>query len=72
MYLPLYGHQLSGLVASPHQHAAVGAVTQLLQGGVAVHRLSGCSHQPLELKSICKNKLPTVQAPLTDETFSLS
>lgn len=53
-YSPLYGHQFAGLVASPHQHAAVGAVTQLLQGGVAVHRLSGRSHQPPRLNLFAK------------------
>lgn len=68
MYLPLYGHQFSGLVTSPHQHATVGAVTQLLQGGVAVHRRSGWSHQP---NLFAKTELPTVQcrSPMTQFPF---
>ena len=34
---PLDSHQFSWLVASPHQHTAVGAIPQLPQGGVAIH-----------------------------------
>lgn len=39
MALPLYSYQFPRFVASPHQHAAVRAITQLLQGGVAIHYL---------------------------------
>lgn len=35
---PLNGHQLSSLIALAQKHAAVRAVSQLLQRGVAVHR----------------------------------
>lgn len=37
---PLDGHEFSRLFASPHQNTPVGAITQLPQGGVAIHRLS--------------------------------
>lgn len=37
---PLYSHQLSRFVASPHKHTAIGAITQLSQGGVTIHHLS--------------------------------
>ena len=36
----LYNHQLSRFVASPHKHTAIGAITQLSQGGVTIHHLS--------------------------------
>lgn len=42
---PLDSHQFPRLIAPSHQHAAIGAVTQLPQGGVAIHHLSGRAHQ---------------------------
>ena len=37
LFVPFDGHQLPRFIALAHQHAAVGAVPQLLQSGVAVH-----------------------------------
>lgn len=38
LHSPLYGHQLPSLIALAQEHAAIRAVPQLLQRGVAVHR----------------------------------
>lgn len=47
--LPLYSYQFPRLVASPHQDAAVRAIPQLLQGGVAIHYPSRCFHPLVHL-----------------------
>lgn len=44
---PFDGYKLSRLIASSHHHTAIGAITQLLQGGVAIHHYSKQFHQPL-------------------------
>lgn len=47
--LPLYSYQFPRLVTSPHQHAAVCAIPQLLQGSVAIHYPSRCFHPLVHL-----------------------
>jgi len=42
---PFDCYKFSRLVASPHQNTPIGAITQLLQGGVAIHHLSKWFHQ---------------------------
>lgn len=51
---PFDGYKLSRLVASSHQHTAIGAITQLLQGGVAIHHFSKHSFMSFLIVFLCK------------------
>lgn len=56
LHSPLYGHQFPSLIAPAQEHAAIRAISQLLQCGVAVH----CPQGALPLLHLAASTVPHI------------